>query len=274
MSYASIMVHVDVVGRSDDRVALAARLAERFAGRLIGIAGWAPRPLFVSGGIPVDPAPTERQLRDMQAVLDETGQKFRAAAGGSSTGVEWRCGLDFPTDLVTREARAADLLVIGRDWTPLDPYSSLDPGGLILRAGRPVLVVPSEITALSGRNVMVAWKDTREARRAVRDALPFLREAHTVLLIEVVDAGNEQQAFQRLKDVRRFLAAHRITAISERVRAAGVTAADTLLAAVEEARIDLIVCGAYGHSRLGEWFFGGVTRDLLKAAPVCCLFSH
>jgi nucleotide-binding universal stress UspA family protein len=188
--------------------------------------------------------------------------------------VEWRSGLDFPTDFVTRAARAADLIVIGREWTPLDPYRSLDPGGLILRAGRPVVVAPRGITSLSARNIMVAWKDAREARRAVRDALPFLQQAQSILLVEVVETGMEQQALQCLKDVRHFLERHHIKPISERVRAAEVTVSDTLLKLVQEARIDLIVAGAYGHSRLGEWIFGGVTRDLLAASPVCCLFSH
>jgi hypothetical protein len=76
---------------------------------------------------------------------------------------------------------------------------------LILRAGRPVVVAPRGTGSLSGRNVMVAWKDAREARRAVRDALPFLQDAETILLLEVVEGGMEQQALQRLKDVRHFL---------------------------------------------------------------------
>jgi nucleotide-binding universal stress UspA family protein len=268
------MVHIEAGRDADARVNLAAGLAKRFNSQLIGVAAWAARPLFVSGGVVIDPAPTERQLQSMQAVLDETGRMFRSETGLPHEQVEWRSGIEFPTDYVTREARAADLIVIGRDWTPLDPYRSLDPGSLILRAGRPVLVVPLEIMTLYAQRIMVAWKDTREARRAISGALPFLKQADSILLIEVVDAGMEQQSLQRLKDVRRFLERHGITTISERVRATEARAIDTLLSAAQDATIDLIVCGAYGHSRLGEWIFGGVTRDLLKASPVCCLFSH
>jgi nucleotide-binding universal stress UspA family protein len=79
---------------------------------------------------------------------------------------------------------------------------------------------------------------------------------------------------RRLKDVGGFLARHGITVVGERVRAPTVTVTDTLFHLVEEERIDLIVAGADGQKRLGEWIFGGVTRDLLATSPVCCLFSH
>jgi nucleotide-binding universal stress UspA family protein len=274
MSYATIMVHVDAEGELDGRVGVAASLADRFSAHLIGIAGWAPKPLFVAEGVVIDPAPTEAQLQNMRASLERTGEMFRAAAATGGRRPEWRCSLDFPTDYVAREARAADLIVIGREWRPMDPYRSLDAGGLILKAGRPVLVAPKGITSLSARRILIAWKDVREARRAVQDALPFLQRADSILIVEIPEAGEEEQALRRVKDVSRFLANHRITTIGERVRAPEVRAIDTLLHVVQDERIDLIVAGAYGHSRLGEWIFGGVTRDLLTTSPVCCLLSH
>jgi nucleotide-binding universal stress UspA family protein len=228
----------------------------------------------VAGGVVVDPSPTERQLENMRATLEATGKRFLAAVEASGRRVEWRASLDFPTEYIMREARAADLVIIGRQWAPMDPYRSLDPGSLVLKVGRPVLVVPEGITSLSAKKIMIAWKDVREARRAVLDAVPFLREAASVMLVEVVEAGVEQQAFHRLKDVARFLERHHITIVSERVLASQVTTTDSLLRWVEDNQSDLIVAGAYGHSRLGEWIFGGVTRDLLAASPVCCFLSH
>jgi nucleotide-binding universal stress UspA family protein len=268
------MVHVDAERELDGRVDVAIGLAARFGAHLIGIAGWAPRPLFVAEGVVVDPAPSEGQLQGMRSSLARTGEAFCAAAGAAVPHTEWRCSLDFPADLVAREARAADLVVIGRHWVPMDPYRSLDPGGLILKAGRPVLVVPEGISSLAARRIMIAWKDTREARRAVRDAIPLLSGADNVLLLEIPEVGKEEQAARRLKDLAGFLAKHGVTVVSERVRAPEVTVTDSLLHLVEDERVDLIVAGAYGHSRLGEWIFGGVTRDLLAASPVCCLFSH
>jgi nucleotide-binding universal stress UspA family protein len=107
------------------------------------------------------------------------------------------------------------------------------------------------------------------------DALPFLHAASEVVLLEVCEQDDQQQAAQRrLRDVSAYLSRHRILTVAERVRPVDGTPFGTLLRLVEEESIDLIVAGAYGHSRLGEWIFGGMTQDLLTGCPVCCLFSH
>lgn len=94
------------------------------------------------------------------------------------------------------------------------------------------------------------------------------------MLIEVGSGGTEARAVQRLKDVGRFLAHHHITNVTERVLPDEPIAGDVLLRFAQEQSADLIVAGAYGHSRLGEWIFGGVTRELLSNSGICCLFSH
>jgi nucleotide-binding universal stress UspA family protein len=180
--------------------------------------------------------------------------------------------VNFPNDFVAQEARAADLLVVGQ--TPAAAYRFLETGSLLLNAGRPVLVVPKDVASLVARRVVVAWKDTRESRRAIRDALPFLRLAESVFLVEVAAWGADANALPRLKDVGRFLAQHQISNVTERVLPDEPIAGDVLLRFAQEQFADLIVSGAYGHSRLGEWIFGGVTRELLIHSPVCCLFSH
>jgi nucleotide-binding universal stress UspA family protein len=78
----------------------------------------------------------------------------------------------------------------------------------------------------------------------------------------------------RLRDVANYLARHRIETVTERVLPVDATAANSLLRFIENENISLIVAGGYGHSRLGEWAYGGVTRDLLAESPVCYLFSH
>jgi nucleotide-binding universal stress UspA family protein len=272
MSYAAVMVHVDVDGELDGRVNVAADLADRFDAHLIGIAGWAPMSVFPAGAELSNPAPTEMQ--DMKAALDLKGKQFCAAVGTNGRHAEWRSVLDFPTEVVTREARAADLVIIGNARESRDPFRALDPGSVLLNAGRPVLVVPKSVTSLSPKRVAIAWRDVREARRAVQDALPFLQKAETVVIVEVSDEGGGDQASHHIKDVANYLARHRIEIISERVRPADVTATNSLLRLIEDENINLIVAGAYGHSRLGEWVFGGVTRDLMAESPICCLFSH
>lgn len=275
MSYASLMVHVDVDAELGSRVGIAADLAERFQAHLIGIAGWAPMAVF-----PVeveeardDAPPANFHLQDMQTLLDQKGEQFRAAVRRLDGRVEWRSGLDFPTELVAREARAADLVIIGNEQENPIPFRALDPGSFLLKAGRPVLVVPKAVRSLSPKHVAIAWKDVREARRAVFDALPFLQEAETVMIVEVIESGRDPTS-RGVKDVANYLARHGIEIIAERLRPAEVTTGNSLLRLIEGENINLIVTGAYGHSRLGEWAFGGVTRELLAESPICCLFSH
>jgi nucleotide-binding universal stress UspA family protein len=274
MTYATLMVHVDVDAELGGGVRIARDLADRFGAHLIGVGAWAPMSVFLAEEAKVDPAPSEPHLQDMKALLDQKGRQFCAALGNTDRKAEWRSVLDFPTEAVAREARATDLVIIGNAAENRDPFRALDPGRLILKVGRPVLVVPRFIDALSPRRIAIAWKDAREARRAVRDALPFLRQAASVMIVEVSESRGGEQASRHLKDVASYLSHHQIEIVAERVRPADVTAANSLLRLIRDENIDLVVAGAYGHSRLGEWAFGGVTRDLLAESPVCCLFSH
>jgi nucleotide-binding universal stress UspA family protein len=135
-------------------------------------------------------------------------------------------------------------------------------------------IAPESVASLSPRHVAIAWKDVREARRAVRDALPFLQQAESVMIVEISEAGEGDRILRQIKDVVGYLTRRRIDVIAERVRPAEVSVTDALLRLIHDENINLVVAGAYGHSRLGEWVFGGVTRDLLAQSPVCCLVSH
>jgi nucleotide-binding universal stress UspA family protein len=274
MSYATILVYVDNDGDLNGRVRLAAGLADRFQSHLLGVAAWMPRPPFVVEGVVVDPEPTESEIRGMKEALATLGEQFKAAAGSGEHQVEWRSALEFPNEFVARQARAADLIVVGRDRLPYDPYRFTDAGAVVLRSGRPVLMVPPGVQSLAAKRAVIAWKDTREARRALQDALPLLEIASEVIVLEACETGSEQDAQQALKDVTNYLAHHGTTVVAERVRPVDGTASNTLLRLVEEQSADLIVAGGYGHSRLGEWVFGGMTQDLLSKSPVCCLLSH
>ena len=274
MSYSTLLVHIDVDGEIGGRVKLAAGLADNFHSHLIGAASWMARPPFVVEGVIIDPAPKEEDCKEMLAVLSRRKNEFRALVGVNRREVEWRSSLDFPTAFVAREARAADLVIIGQDRKSYDPYRSTDSGALVLRTGRPVLAVPPGIQSLMAKRIVIAWKDTREARRAVQDALPFLKGASEVIVMEVTETGTVQDSMHRLKDVANYLSRHGVTAVAEWVRPIEGTASGALLRLVEEQSVDLVVSGAYGHTRLGEWIFGGMTQDLLTQSPVCCLLSH
>ena len=201
MSYAALMVHFDARRSGIRRVRLAVDLADRFHALLIGIAGRSYLQPFLAEGPGRDAESDDGERKEMLHLLAGMEKQFYAAAGRSTKQVEWRGILDYANNLVPREARAADLVIIGRKQDPKDLYYSLDPGVTILRAGRPVLFVPDEIELLQARRVIVAWKDTRECRRAVRDGLPFLKEASEVMIVTVCEPGTGTQAKPSLDDV-------------------------------------------------------------------------
>lgn len=273
MTYATVMVHVDIDQPSEPRVRLAAGVAEQFGATLIGFSACAPRPpLAGDAAIFAEGVATERT--EIALKLSQRANDFRKTTNGMSRPFEWRGAIDLPSDAVTREARAADLVVIDREPISTDPYRSLDPGSVLLKAGRPVLAVPRLLNTLKARRVLIAWQDTREARRAVQDALPFLHRADEVLVTEIRNDGQDR-ADSRIGDVAHYLSRHRIAASPGVVlKSSSGTVAEELLRLAEREMTDLIVAGAYGHSRLGEWIFGGVTHDLLANCPLCCLFSN
>src|SRR5215468_803278 len=136
VSYATLMVYVDVEGKLDGRVSVAADLARRFDAHLIGIASGAPISVVLGEDAPTEAAAQTPHLRDMKVLLDQRGQEFRAAIGTSSRRVEWRSVVGLQADVVAREARAADLVIIGNARASPDPFHALDPGSFILTCRR------------------------------------------------------------------------------------------------------------------------------------------
>ena len=155
----------------------------------------------------------------------------------------------------------------------LDDARRVKVGDLAIKAGRPLLIVPYGISALTLKNAFVAWKDSPEARRAVADAMPLLKLTKNVTVLEATTSKTEEGAQERGMDVARWLEAHNVSAepVTTRLRAPD---ADGLRTELVERGCDFLVAGAYGHSRAGEFCFGGVTRDLLLNPEYCVLISH
>lgn len=120
------------------------------------------------------------------------------------------------------------------------------------------------------KRVVLGWKDSLQTRRSISDAMPILRRADSVLLTRVAD----DEDHRGIEDVAEYLSLHDVNVTTRTTAASGWTVAEELQKVAVETNADLIVAGAYGHSRLREWFFGGVTRDLLAGSSVCCLMSH
>ena len=273
MSYATLMVWVNVDHVSKQLVSVAAGVAEKFSAKLLGLSALAIMPPFIAEGVVIVDNASEFDIAKMKAALADAGNKFEAAAGVGRT-PEWRSAIEYPTQVLLSEARCADLLLIEQGKTSGDIYRTVDVGAAILGAGRPFLVVPAAVRSLVADHVVVGWKDTREARRAVRDALPFLKKAKRVTIVQMCKEDAMDVARQGVGDVVRYLAQHKIKAQSRVEIQERGSGANQMIGLAEDEAADLLVTGAYGHSRLNEWVFGGMTRDLLTSSPICCLMSH
>ena len=203
---------------------------------------------------------------------------FARATANQPFVAEWRA-LKVPhADLaavVMDHGRAADLIIAGQtdpDWD-LSPLMDF-PERLALESGRPVLVVPyigryPEI----GRNVVIAWKATREAARAAFDALPILAQAEKVQVLEVRER-RDGASLAPDPTIAASLARHGIKATVRTSIAADMSVGDEILSRLADADADLLVMGAYGHSRMREFVFGGATRHIARHMTVPTLFSH
>lgn len=270
-NYASIMVCVGRSSRAEKRVALAAALAARFGSRLIGVAAEdATLPYLEDGLGRAHSILVENARNAAMEDLSQAETNFRRSAGHLPD-IEWRCNIQEPTSFITSQARAADLIVVARSTSETTHrLMTIDPGDAVLRLGRPVLVVPDESREILARSIIVAWKDTREARRAVLDALPFLQSAETVTVLSV----GEEASAEGIEDVCTHLARHGVASQHLVHVPPSGSYADAIVNVALEGGSDLIVSGAYGYNRTREWIFGGVTSHLLAGSPVPCLMSH
>ncbi len=278
MTFASFIVHVDRDEESEGRIRLACSLAARFDVRLIGLAA-AMMDLPVidpMGYAPIDAETIACEREILETDLKVAAEKFQLCANEKKLKTEWRSNLEFPADMLCRQARAGDLLIIGRGEVEKStgPQRVLDPGDVLMQAGRPVLIVPPGVDNVALDHVVIAWKDARESRRAIADALPFLKAARTVSILELCGEEEVEESKSALADIVAYLGRHAIAAKGEARILSKSDPATEIIAFAKEQGADLIVAGAYGHARLREWVFGGVTYELIKRSPVCCLLSH
>lgn len=277
MPYATLMVPVDESSASQARVAFACELAGHFGSSLRGVAARRPETPFIA------PNATMAMVRELLAAEVEKAEAemkraeagFRAIADQRKVPSEWRSALADVKMTVAAEARAVDLIVIGRNRRGIAPSYTVDPGDVLMDGGRPVLVIPPDVPAgASMSHVVIAWTDSREARRAVMDAIPFLRAAVQVTVLEVCGSDDVRNARARTADVVAFLALRGVAAEAAVLPAVGLSVAQRIVTFARDEGAGLIVMGAYGHARLREWAFGGVTREMLETSPVCLLLSH
>lgn len=278
MTYSTLMVHL-VPGVSNETLLnFAADLAGRLKAReVIGIAARQPVQVYGEGAFYLSPDVIEQDRAEIEKELKAAETQFHAALQGKAPKLEWRSTITYSllAEYIAEEMRAADLLITGPEegGSALDTTRRVHLADLAMRVGRPMLVVNPDTDRLALDSVVVGWKDSREARRAVEDAVPLLKMAGRVTVAEIVEGEEILEARQRTEDVAEWLRRHDVAASSRAAPSTGDDAAQ-LAAIVQELGAGLLVAGAYGHNRLREWVLGGVTRDLLLRPSRCSFVSH
>lgn len=277
MALKDILVHVDDSNACANRVQTAIDLAQAHGAHLTGlyVLRGLEIPVYAEVEIGIDVLQAQKEASAARA--KETEAAFKAAIDKAGMAAEWRC-VDGPvTGSLVLHGRHADLLILGQ--SDPDDVQSTNPGvvgDVVLEAGRPVMVIPYIGASKSiGKHVMVAWNASREAVRAANDALALLEGADHVSVLAVnPESGASNHGDIPSADICLHLARHGVKAEARSVRASDIDVGDLLLSRAADEGADLIVMGAYGHSRLREIVLGGATRHLLKHMTVPVLLSH
>jgi nucleotide-binding universal stress UspA family protein len=274
MEIRTILVNLDIDSFSPSLVKCASSLAKRFNADLVGMSAAQPSPALVGveGSVAVV-GWYEQEREDIEERLRSNEAQFRSVAP-AGLNVDWRAFIDTPARGVASAARCADLIVTASHTAAggMNHQRCLDVGELILTAGRPVLVVGTGVEEIKGDKIVVGFKDTREARRAISDALPFLKAASEVVAVTISE-GDISSERTSLNDVLAWLRRHDVKARGD-VYSDKDGAADMLEATSRLLESDLVVTGGYGHSRLREWLFGGMTRELLATSGINRFMSN
>jgi nucleotide-binding universal stress UspA family protein len=275
MSYKTILVHFNDRRGAEVLLEPAITLANRYNAHLIG--------MHVYSCVPAATLPYGSQVGSLVTAerkkTEEVAVTFASMTAKQPFVAEWRALEALHVDLasvVMDHSRAADLIIARQS----DPDSDLSPlrdfpERLALESGRPVLVVPyvGRYPAVA-RSVVIAWKTGRESARAVFDALPLLQGADNVHILQIKERGEEEKVFAPDMSIAAALARHGIKPSVRTSMAADLSVGDEILSRLADLNADLLVMGAYGHSRIRELVFGGVTRHIARHMTVPTLLSH
>jgi nucleotide-binding universal stress UspA family protein len=256
MSLSDILVCLDATEAGEGRCKLAVQLARQHGAYLIGA--------FVLDDSGDSPAKAER-----------AEQRFREALRLHRIGGDWRL-IDGPdTGEVVALAKSVDLAILGQ-YARTANGSGFRPDDIATACGRPLLIVPyvGEFASI-GNNVLIAWDGTREATRALNDALPLIEGAKSATVMTVLTQEKQfPQAHAELQRVIGHLEHHGVQARMEETLRGDLTISDLLLSRAADLGADMIIAGAYHHSPWREALVGGVSRELLQHMTVPVLMSH
>lgn len=279
MKYKNILVHLDNSSGCRNRLEVAFGLAREFDGQLLGlfVVPTYIVPSYVEAQISVDLINdvTEKAVERAQATV----ARYQQLAEDAGVKLQTSVLEGQPIPVLREHSKYADLLLLGQDH-PEDPdnasYGLAD--ALLFEGGCACLVVPhSGKVVTPGKRILLTWNASREGARALREAMPLLKRAETVVVLSSEpDDGSEQLAtgHPHAESLLKLLESHSIEGVSSGFNNQELGASEAIIAQAAEMNADLVVMGAYGHTRLREIILGGVTRNLLKRTPVCLLLAH
>lgn len=280
MSLRSLLVLVDDSEASSARLETAIAMAEAHDAHLSACAALEQPAYYYGIGSEVAADVYLEDVERVRAMAQEVAQKAEKRLGeaGHDGGVRWETGVPAAVaDIAARHARYADLTLVGQPFEgPQETLMLKVMEGALFDSGRPLAVVPKGWTGGAfGKRVMVAWAPRREAARAVADAMSFI-EGSEAVSIGIVDpeTGDADHGDEPGADIATALSRHARDVSVSQLPSGGLSVAGRLLKHAEEWGADLIVMGGYGHWRLREMLFGGVTHEMLRSSAVPLLLSH
>ena len=290
-----IVVVLDDSTLSEARLAIAVALAKQHGAHLTGLSALgvlkSRRSVMQRRGAPEVDTQRMTQVADWSGLrsgdyLEEEAQAAETAERIEATFKErlrighvegdWRMTSGKLSEAAVRQARNADLIIVGQADPEHPPTGGPLVEDLLMTAGRPILIIPyvGHFETL-GATVLVGWNNCREATRAVNDAIPLLAKAASVTVLSARPLGRKPATHDANgAEITRHLACHGIRAEAAQTVMTGGSASDVLLSYAADVSADLLVVGGYGHSRLRELVLGGVTRDLLHHMTLPVLMSH
>lgn len=280
MAFKNILLHVDATDRCQERLSVAAELALAHDGNLTGLYV-TPDPFYpMYAEAAYFPDDLLQNFEKEEQENRKTAEKnFRQFAEAQGVQYEWQTEQGGLAKIVSKHARYADLTIVGKGDVD-DPKHLPDPflaGDVVMQSGRPVLIIPNAGHFSGfGKRALICWNGSREAVRAVNDAMPFLEAAQKVIVLvvnpekpESGDHGDIPSA-----DIARYLARHGINVEASSTTTDQSDIGGIILSRAFDVDADMIVAGAYGHSRTREWILGGVTKTLIHETPVPAFISH
>lgn len=277
MTIKNLLIHFAPDNRNDACLNAGASIAANFESHVVGLFTFPPPTPLVPGyelGSAAIATAINEELEAAAKTCAEWKSKFESRLSEAGTSCEWHEDRNDPRKAMVTHAHYADLAIVAQPehGFPLSAVAPGWPADIITASGCPVLVIPyAGDFATVGKRALVAWNASKEATRAVRDSLPLLARSEKTFVFSVnpPEADHIPGA-----EMSHFLARHGVNVEARHTVAYDIDAADAILNAVSDVSADLLVMGAYGHSRMRELVLGGVTRHILHHMTAPVLMSH